>query len=432
MVNLAVNPYRGTRDYYPEDKQKQEYIFGNWRKVVESYGYNEYLSPLLEPIELYKAKSGQEIVNDQTYRFVDRGGREVAIRPEMTPSVCRMIAAREQSISYPARLYSIANFMRYERPQRGREREFWQLNADLFGIDSIEADIEMISLAHDVVRAFPVNDDDFIIRINHRGLINCLMQDYLGLSDDDSTKMIKLFDKKDKINIDDFIAQANEIVDYKKDKTSEIINKLLKLLDSKTLTDLPNRLKDSLPYKNMEFLFNSLSDLSINDYQFDLSLVRGLDYYTGIVFEVYDTHPENSRAIFGGGRYDGLVGLFGGKQISAVGMGLGGTMFENFLNVRNLLPEYNNKTKLFIAVMPGFYIEAIKFANKLREFGVNVSVDLSNDKIGKQIKTADRQGIRYLIVFGENEAKGTSYGLKKLATGEINQLNITDLVKKLA
>ncbi len=157
-MSLSTSSYKGTRDLYPEDMRVRNYIFSKWRQVVESFGYEEYDAPMLEPLELYAAKSGQEIVNDQTYRFTDRGEREVAIRPEMTPSVARMVAARRQEIALPARLYSISNFMRYERPQKGREREFWQLNFDLFGVEGIKADIEILSLSSAVVKSFNATD----------------------------------------------------------------------------------------------------------------------------------------------------------------------------------------------------------------------------------------------------------------------------------
>ena len=175
MSTLSSQPYKGTRDYYPADKRIQNYIFSVWNKVSKLYGYEEYGAPTLEPLEVYAAKSGQEIVNDQTYTFTDRGGRIVAIRPEMTPSISRMVAARRQELAYPARLYSIANFMRYERPQRGREREFWQLNVDIFGDDGVAAEAEIISFANHLMNEFGAKPGDFIIKINNRKLINFMM-----------------------------------------------------------------------------------------------------------------------------------------------------------------------------------------------------------------------------------------------------------------
>jgi len=199
MNDLSPLPYKGTRDYYPEEKQLQNYIFKVWRKVCESYGYEEYSIPILEPLDLYLAKSGQELASEQTYSFTDRGGRVVAIRPEMTPSVSRLVAGRRQEMAYPARLYSIANFMRYERPQKGREREFWQLNLDIFGVDSVLADAEIITISDKIMQEFGAKDSDYIIRINNRQLINFMMAQYLGLDSARAHSMIKLLDRKDKI-----------------------------------------------------------------------------------------------------------------------------------------------------------------------------------------------------------------------------------------
>ncbi|HMR73314.1 MAG TPA: ATP phosphoribosyltransferase regulatory subunit, partial [Candidatus Saccharibacteria bacterium] len=190
-MNLSTQSYKGTRDYYPSEKRLQNYIFSTWRSVAETFGYEEYGAPLLEPLEIYAAKSGQEIVSEQTYQFTDRGGRNVAIRPEMTPTVARMVAARQQEIGIPARLYSIANFMRYERPQKGREREFWQFNVDVFGVEGSVADAEIIRLSDAVMQAFGAKRDMYTIRINNRDLINFMMAQYLRLDAVQSQLMIK-------------------------------------------------------------------------------------------------------------------------------------------------------------------------------------------------------------------------------------------------
>jgi histidyl-tRNA synthetase len=198
-MSLSSQPYKGTRDYYPEDKRLQNYIFNVWRRVSERFGYEEYGAPTLEPLDIYLAKSGQELASEQTYTFTDRGGRIVAIRPEMTPTISRMVAAKRQELAYPARLYSVANFMRYERPQRGREREFWQLNIDVFGIDTVRADAEIIVMAEAIMKEFGAKDKDFIIRVNNRLLVNFVMVHYLGLDEAQAHLMVKLFDRKDKI-----------------------------------------------------------------------------------------------------------------------------------------------------------------------------------------------------------------------------------------
>ena len=211
MSSLSTSPYKGTRDYYPEDKRVQNYIFKIWKQVSERYGFEEYGAPMLEPVEVYAAKSGQELVSEQTYQFIDRGGREVAIRPEMTPTISRMVAARRQEFAYPARLYSIANFMRYERPQRGREREFWQLNVDVFGAEGVAAEAELVQLGADIMNAFGAKPEMYQIRLNNRQIIDAMMTDYLSLDAIQAQLMIKLFDRKNKISNEAFRDQAIEI-----------------------------------------------------------------------------------------------------------------------------------------------------------------------------------------------------------------------------
>src|SRR5688572_24022993 len=180
-MTLSTQPYKGSMDYYPEEKRVQNYIFNKWQEIAERYGYEDYGAPMLEPYELYAAKTGQEIVNEESYLFTDRGGRQVMIRPEMTPTISRMVAARRQELAYPVRWYSIANFMRYQRPQRGRQREFWQLNADIFGVETIDAEIEIITMADEIMKAFGATDKMYEIKINSRHLVNFLMADYLEL-----------------------------------------------------------------------------------------------------------------------------------------------------------------------------------------------------------------------------------------------------------
>ena len=263
MTSLSSQPYKGTRDYYPEDKRVQNYIFDTWRHVVERHGYEEYGAPLLEPLDLYAAKSGQELAGEQTYAFEDRGGRTVAIRPEMTPSISRMVAARRQELAYPARLYSIANFMRYERPQRGREREFWQLNLDLFGVDNVRADAEIIQVAYETLKEFGASDDMFEVKINHRALINHIMSDYLNLDAVQSHLMIKLLDRKNKMSPESFKEQAIEI--FGEDNMSTDLPKIADLLSVKSIKDLPRALADSEVLSEVIELFNILDKYGVKN-----------------------------------------------------------------------------------------------------------------------------------------------------------------------
>ena len=274
MSNLSTQSYKGTRDYFPDDKRLQNYIFSTWKKTAESFGYEEYGTPLLEPLEIYTAKSGQELAGEQTYLFEDRGGRQVAIRPEMTPSLSRMVAARRQEMAMPARLFSIANFMRYERPQRGREREFWQLNADLFGVDGAWADAEIIELSHASVMAFGATQDMFKVRINNRQLINELMASFLGLDFIGATMMTKLLDKKDKLPIEEFKRQAIEIFGG---NAQVGLPKLAELISMKSLDVLPESMLDIPSVVEIRRVMRTLSEKGITNVEFDITLMRGLD-----------------------------------------------------------------------------------------------------------------------------------------------------------
>lgn len=426
MSHLSSAAYKGTRDYYPEDKRVQNYIFATWKKTVEGFGYEEYGAPLLESLDVYAAKTGQEIVNEQTYQFIDRGGRHVAIRPEMTPSVSRMVAAKRQEIAYPARWYNIANFMRYERPQKGREREFWQLNADIFGVAGVEADAEIITLADQIMKAFGAIKKMYTIRINNRRMINFMMADYLGLDVVQSQLMIKLFDRKDKISEEDFNQQARDI--FGEGAHYDGMNKIGKLLGAQSMAQLPKELLESDAVREVQELFTLLQEAGVENAHFDIGLMRGFDYYTGIVFEVFDNHPENNRAMFGGGRYDGLVGLFGADPVPTVGMAPGATMMEVFLRSHDLLPKIPSTTDLYMIVMGGVQRQAREVATRLRAEGLRVAVDITERKLDKQIKAAVKSQIPFMLFIGENEVAEDLYRLKDVISENEQKLSVERII----
>lgn len=430
MSSLSTNPYKGTRDYYPADKRKQNYVFGVWARVAKRFGYEEYGAPLLEPLDVYAAKSGQELVGEQTYRFVDRGDREVVIRPEMTPSISRMVAARRQELAYPARLFSIANFMRYERPQRGREREFWQLNTDIFGADGPQADAEIITLGYEIMKEFGATPDMYVIRLNSRKVIDAMMHDYLGLDPIQAPLMVKLFDRKDKISNEQFRDQAIEI--FGNETAKEGLSKLAQLLVAKGIEGLPKKIADNPAVEELGELFNILKSQGVDNAQFDITLMRGFDYYTGTVFEFFDTHTDNNRAMFGGGRYDGLVGLFGAEPVSAVGMAPGLSMAEVFLESHGLMPELSSTTEVYLAVLGEESTQGARaLATKLRSEGVNVELDFSGRKIDKQIKTAVKKQIPYVLFVGAAELKTEKYNLKDTHSGDEEPLSFERLVSRI-
>ena len=420
MTTLSSQPYKGTRDYYPADKRIQNYIFDTWKRVVQRHGYEEYGAPMLEPLEVYMAKSGQELAGEQTYAFTDRGGRTVAIRPEMTPTISRMVAARRQELGYPARLFSIANFMRYERPQRGREREFWQLNTDIFGVEGAIAEAEVIGLASELLKAFGATNDMFTIKINNRKLINFMMAQYLGLDGPEALAMVKLFDRKDKISNDEFIAQATDV--FGEDMAEVGLEKVTQLLEAKNMADLPSELRDSSAVREVQELFTLLEAAGVSNAIFDITLMRGLDYYTGTVFEVVDTDPQNNRSLFGGGRYDGLVGVFGAEPIPTVGMAPGLTTMELFLSTHNLLPQLTSTTDVGIIVLGDSLKGALKLASQLRTQGVNVEVDISGRKLEKQMKAVLKKSVPFMLFVGEQELIDGTYALKNTKTEEEQKL----------
>jgi len=409
-MTLSTQPYKGSRDFYPDDKRVQNYIFAKWAQISQRYGYEDYGAPILEPYELYAAKSGQELVNEESYLFTDRGGRQVMIRPEMTPSVSRMVAARRQELAYPVRWYSIANFMRYQRPQRGRQREFWQLNADIFGVETIDAEIEIITMADEIMKTFGATDKMYAIKINSRHLVNFLMAEYLELDVVQSQLMMKLFDRKDKILPEEFRDQAVEIFDA--DKAKEGLRKVAALFSAKTMGDLPKEILNSSAIVQVQTLFTLLREHGVKTATFDIGLMRGLDYYTDIVFEVFDTNPENPRSLFGGGRYDGLVGLFGVEPLSAVGFAPGATTMQDFLETHKLLPKLQTKTEVYVAVLGDALKGAQKLATRLRSEGVNTELDITGRKLDKQIKTAVKKGIPFLLFAGQKELDEEIYTLK--------------------
>ncbi|HET8991845.1 MAG TPA: histidine--tRNA ligase, partial [Candidatus Saccharimonadales bacterium] len=370
---LTTKPYKGARDFYPEDKRLQKFVFNTWRQAVERYGYEEYDAPIIEPLEIYLAKTGSEIVDEQTYAFTDRGKREVVIRPEMTPSVSRMVAAKRQELAYPLRLFSIPNLWRYERPQRGRLREHWQLNVDIFGVASENAELELIGLADHIFKSFGADQSMYEIRINHRGLVNEILMNYLDLDNQSAHQVGKLIDRKSKMDQSDFLSQLDEILSAK-NKAAKAPEKLLDILNARKPTDLPSEVKSNEYYQQLVKL---LEGLDLPNVVYSPEVMRGFDYYTGIVFEVFDTDPENNRAMMGGGRYDGLVGLFGVEPVPTVGFGWGDVTLVNFLDAHSLAPKLKPETDVYVCLIGDIYSSAQARINELRQQGINVAVDLS-------------------------------------------------------
>lgn len=428
---LPTQPYKGTRDFYPEDKRIQKYMFGIMRRVVEGFGYQEYDAPVLEPIELYMSKTSEEIVVEQTFVFTDRGGRTMTMRPEMTPSVSRMVAGRRQELPYPLRWYSIPNLWRYERPQAGRLREHWQLNVDLFGVAGLEADHEIILVADSILKAFGAKPDSYTIRINSRLLVNWLLIEYLQLEHFQVRQLVRLIDNMHKMPEHDF-KTAVEAMLGPEQVSSGAVGRLLELLKLKDIGQLPLDVQQHPSIKQLQKLLEMLKDNEVTSAVYDPSLMRGFDYYTDIVFEVFDNHPDNNRSMFGGGRYDGLVGAFGVDPVPTVGFGMGDVTLQKFLEGHELMPELATETDALIILIGDVYEEAQKFLANMRAEGLRLAVDSSGRKVDSMMKSAVKSGVPYVLFLGHKELEENRFKLKDLASGEESELAPERLISKLA
>lgn len=319
---VSVESYKGVRDFYPEDMAIQNYIFDTWRKVAKEFGYVEYSASILEYADLYKAKGerNEEIVNEQMYTFTDKGDREVALRPEMTPTLARMIAARRKGLKLPLRWFSIPNCFRYERSQRGRRREHWQLNCDIMGIAGIDAEVEVISLAYKIMKEFGAKNEDFLIRIGSRKFLDELLIEELGMPEDQANKIKRTLDRLEKMTAEEISTAESEL--------------------SISFEEIKNM--ENTPPADIKAVLSGLEKVGITNVKFDPTIVRGFDYYTGMVFEVFDTNPENKRALFGGGRYDNLLEMFGVEPLPTVGFGMGDVTIRDFLETHKLPPFNSN------------------------------------------------------------------------------------------
>lgn len=413
--NLSLNPYKGTRDFYPEDMEFRNWMFKKFKEVLKNYTFQEYNGPVLEPLDLYAAKSGVELVTEQTYNFEDKGGRRLAIRPEMTPTVARMVAAKSNELSFPVRWFSVANFYRYERPQKGRLREHYQVNVDIFGSDSVSADAEILSLIVNILNNYGADSEMFKIRINNRRFFNDVLEVITNIPKKDYVALSKIIDRKEKISRESYLEELNEL-----GLDEESINKLDAMYNC-SLEEAIKVCPDSVGSQELSTLFDILKIIGLENYcEFDFSIIRGLDYYTGTVFEVYDKSIENKRALFGGGRYDNLVGLFDVKKhISGIGFGCGDVTLENFLRTHDLVPQQKNEdAKLMVLNFPGInYDNLFLLVSELRTI-MPASIFLEEKKIGKQIEYAIRNNYDYIAILGVDELKDSVVVIKNLKTRE--------------
>lgn len=413
-MSLSTQPYKGARDFYPEDMRVRNAIFAVWRTVCQRFGYEEYDAPILEPVELFAAKSGDELVNEQGYNFTDRGGRDVMLRPEMTPSVSRLVAGRRQELPLPVRWFSIPNCWRYERPQKGRGREFYQLNVDVFGVESAEAEIEILQMADAIMQGFGAKRDMYEIKVNSRVFMNWLLGEHLGLDEVEQKTIARLIDRMHKLEGTEFAALIEASI-APSQREAGVAQRLLDILHAKDLGSLPEELRAHPSLQNMLRFVEAAAGFGITNIKFDITLIRGLDYYTDFVFEVFDTNPDNRRSMFGGGRYDGLVGMFGVEPMPVVGFGMGDIVLQEFLVGHGMMPDIRTATDIIVIPVGGELKAAQQVAAELRQMEVNVALDVTARKTDKQLKAAIRLGVPYVLFVGSEEVESGQYKLKNLA-----------------
>ncbi len=422
-MKTTVQSVKGTREFYPEDKSAQIWLYDTIREVSESFGYEEWDGPFIEKIDLYAAKSGEELVKEQSFVFADRGGDLVTLRPELTPSLARMVAQKQRSLVYPLRWWSFGPFWRYERPQKGRTREFFQWNIDLIGCDAPEADAEMIAVCASFFRKVGYRPDQVQVVVNNRRLMDKVLSD-LQIPSDNHAGVFRLIDKKGKLSSSDWQSYAFEIG-----------------LSEHQFAGLKDVLSDPEIWQQSDELvrlFKAIDAYGLSEYvSFDPKIIRGLDYYTGTVFEAVHL-TEGGRSILGGGRYDNLVEDVGGEPLSGVGFAMGDVLIQVLLRDDGLLPDLHTvPARLMVAVFDeNTQVEAMRLATAIREAGNNVIVYPEATKLGKQFKYADRLGVQFVLLCGPDEIANQQVSIKDLKNGDqvfVSRNDLTQILsKKLA
>jgi histidyl-tRNA synthetase len=427
MTTIANTPPKGTADWFPEELTVRKYIFDTWRKVCTSFGYQEYLSPLLENADIYKAKSGEDVGGTELMTFVDRAGRELAIRPEMTPSVTRMVTQIYDSTPKPIRYFSIANFYRNQKPQRGRNREFWQLNYDLFGSDNVQADIEILQIAIEIMLAFNAPEGAFTLFLNNRKLIDTILNDLAKIDEKQRQDVVRILDKWDKLSkeaVDEVLTEMglnNEQI--------EVLRKFMNATSENELLASFPELKEDEGLTQVQQMTSTLKELGYEKlFKFQPNIIRGFDYYDGMVFEVFDNHPANKRSLFGGGRYNGLASIFGKDSFPATGCAPGDETTKLFLESWDLIDgilESAETNNIFLPLLDkSLKAENSKLAFKLRKDGENVVQNFEVMKFGKALSYADKNNFSKVAIIGEQEKEKGIYKIKDMKTGEENIENL--------
>eukprot|EP01038_Epipyxis_sp_PR26KG_P005684 gene5684-7846_t len=422
-----LNPPKGTRDFYPEDQRLKIWLFDKWRNVAKLYGFEEYDAPIVESEELYIRKAGEE-VSQQLYNFEDKSGRRLSLRPEMTPSLARMVLAKGNSSPFPLKWFSIPQCWRYERMTRGRRREHYQWNMDIWGVDSIEAEVELISAAVFFMRDIGLTAKDVGIKINSRKLLNGLMES-LGISEDKWVAACVLVDKLEKVPVEALSAELDAL-----GISTTVVEELLSFLKLNDIEEYAKKLgEDHGGVKDLMRLLQLCESYGIKDWvQFDSSVVRGLAYYTGLVYEGFDRSGE-LRAIFGGGRYDQLLESLGGEPVPAVGFGFGDAVIVEMLKMKNLLPDTRavGTNILLYAKESKLFNNATDIANELRLKGVSVDLVLDERKTKWVFQRGDKFGINLIVMLTAEDDANSSAVVKSMKNGEQIVVKYDELVEKI-
>ena len=407
-----VQSIKGTRDFYPEDMAMRTWLYQQVKEVSELFGYQEYEGPILESLDLYAAKSGEELVKEQSFVFPDRSGEMITLRPELTPTLARLVAKRQNQLNYPLRWWSFGPFWRYERPQKGRTREFFQWNIDLIGVNSPEADAELISIVANFFKKVGLTAANTRIMINDRQLLECELINK-GLEQKQLPQLFHLIDRKEKLEHESWLSYAKET-----GLTNKQIDSVIDILNNGNLWHQS---------ANLQRVFEALDALSVSEYvQFDPKIVRGLDYYTSTVFEAKEIRGSVQRSILGGGRYDNLLAAVGGEPLPAVGFAMGDVVISIILKNYDLFPDnlLIQPAQVMVTVFDqNHFKDSLQFSNLLRGAGINTLCYPNLTPLGKQFKFASSIGIKIAIVIGPEEIKATNIAIKNLITGE--QVNIS-------
>jgi histidyl-tRNA synthetase len=420
---LDTNPPKGTRDFYPDDMRLRTWLFDHWREVAKTYGFSEYDAPVLESESLYTRKAGED-VTQQLYNFVDKGDRSVSLRPEMTPSLARMVMAKKGGLPLPLKWFSIPQCWRYERMTRGRRREHYQWNMDIWGVAGEEADAELLSAMVTFFRKVGLTSEDVGIKVNSRLVIGEVLGG-LGIPPEKFAATCVLVDKLDKVSLDSIQGDLEEL-----GLNRSVVEKLTDVLSVKSVDAIKEALgPDSPAVLQLTKLMDLCKAYGIEDWiVFDASVVRGLAYYTGVVFEAFDRKGE-LRAIAGGGRYDKLLETFGGEPTPAAGFGFGDAVIVELLKERNILPSFDASgvDTVVFAMTEDLYTGALTVAGKLRATGQSVDVVLDSRKPKWVFKYADRIGAKYCAIVGEDEFENGEVSIKNLVEGSQSPIKVEEL-----